>query len=371
MSVATPASAAAPAQTDLGGVWCASASNCVAVGGSGETSTDSSHARPLAERWNGKAWLTVAVRLPAGASVGDLFRLTCLSATWCVATGFYAKGGLYHLLAEFWNGKAWTPTEPPAPGGVGAVDNHLTGVSCLSVRNCVAVGSYDTGSGTVGVIEKWNGAKWTRLTSALGAGLSDLTEVSCPSAKFCVAVGTTGGVLVESWHGTAWRRVSAPSPVPPGGIAVLIGVSCASPSSCVAVGEAEGPGSGFAITETWNGKAWTRARVPWPKTVTQTQLYDVSCASRTYCVAVGNTGQNPASPLNAGRAAAVVWNGRAWAVQPVPAPPRGKADIFFGVSCRSAANCAAVGLTGPVGAKSGRSLSGVWNGKAWKLVPAI
>jgi hypothetical protein len=248
---------------------------------------------------------------------------------------------------------------------------RLTAGLCLSARNCVAVGTYYSGVDVGAVIEKWNGAKWTRQTSAVSAGFSVLTGVSCPSAKFCVAVGTNlGRELIESWNGRVWRRVGAPSQAPPGDVTVLTSVSCASLSSCVAVGAADAPGDGFAITQTWNGKAWRTSRVPWPRSVSQSGLLGVSCASATFCVAVGNTGQNPGSPDNAGRAAAVRWNGRAWMVQPVPAPLP-MATSFFGVSCRSAARCAAVGLSGQVGSTSGRSLSGFWNGKTWKLVAAI
>jgi len=368
MSVAASASAAPPAPSVLTGVWCASAANCLAVGGTDETNTEFSAAHPLAERWNGKTWRTVPVRLPAGASFGSLLRLACLSATWCVAVGYYAKGGVYHELADFWNGKAWTPTEPSAPGG--GPETHLIDVSCRSARNCVAVGLADNGTGVRGIVEKWNGAKWARVSVPEPADFSDLSSVSCPAAKFCVAVGGTfAGVLVESWNGTAWRRVSAPSPAPRA-LSTLTSVSCVSPSNCVAVGDGDGiGGSGFA--ETWNGKAWTNARVPWPKGTRSSLLIAVSCASRSYCAAVGNIGEAPASAANAGRPAVFRWNGRAWALQPVSALAKGKAGAFSDIFCRSAADCTAVGDIGPAGSVNASGLSGFWNGKSWKLVPAI
>lgn len=370
-----PASAAPPppppptvAPTLLTGVWCASVSNCLAVGGSNETAISIDGAQPLAERWNGKTWRKVAVRPPAGASLGSFIRLTCRSATWCVAVGFYAKGGADHELADFWNGRTWTPTEPPAPAGS---STRLTDVSCLSARNCVAVGMTSAGTaGTQAVVEKWNGTKWARVTAPVPAGFSDLASVSCPSPKFCVAVGTVGGVLVESWNGTAWRRVSAPSPVARDDTDTLVSVSCASPSDCVAVGDAIGTGSAFGFAETWNGKAWRLARLPLPKS-TDTDLFTVSCASGRYCAAVGNIGQDPTSARNAGRAAAMTWNGKAWALQPVPAPAKGTTSLFFGVSCRPATTCVAVGDIGPAGVLGASSLSGFWNGKDWRLVPAV
>jgi hypothetical protein len=367
MSAAAPASAAPPAPTLLTGVWCASAANCLAVGGTDETNTEFSAAHPLAERWNGKTWRTVPVRLPARASFGSLLRLACLSATWCVAVGYYAKGGVYHELADFWNGKAWTPTEPPAPGG--GKETHLIDVSCRSARNCVSVGLADNGTGVRGIVEKWNGAKWARVIVPEPGDFSDMSSVSCPTAKFCVAVGGTfGGVLVESWNGTAWRRVSAP---PHGALSTLTSVSCVSPSDCVAVGDADISSSGSGFAETWNGKAWATARVPWPKGTMSSLLIAVSCASRSYCAAVGNIGQDLASAANAGRPAVFRWNGGAWALQPVPALAKGKAGAFSDIFCRSAASCAAVGTIGPAGSVSASGLSGFWNGKTWKLVLAI
>lgn len=373
----TSASPAAPAQNALEGVWCASASDCIAVGA---TSAIAGRGHPLAEIWNGKSWRTVPVRLPAGSTFGGLVRLSCRSASFCVAAGEYGTGGTGHLLAEFWNGKTWSPTEPPAPAGVGD-DTELVGVSCQSSRDCVAVGGDDTGATTFAVIETWNGAKWARVKPPLprGTSYSYLEKVSCPSATYCVAVGQAGDpakVLVESWNGAAWHVVSAPSPS--GGFAELVAVSCSSVASCVAVGGVLNPGSPGtpsstkALTETWNGKKWAIATVPWPKGTADSILAGVSCPSKTYCVAVGNVGDNlEAGQLNAGKAVAVTWNGKSWALEPVPAPAKGKTSFLFSVSCRSTASCAAVGETGSVGADTTSSLSGFWNGKTWKLVPAI
>jgi hypothetical protein len=370
-SAAALRSSTAPKGNGLVGVWCASPANCLAVGA---TSPVAGRGHPLAERWNGKSWRTVAVRLPAGFAFGDLLRLSCLSATFCVAAGDYGNGSTGHLLAEFWNGRTWTPTAPPAPAG-GSGQTLLLGVSCTSARSCVAAGTIGN-SGIKAITEIWNGAKWTRVNPPLprGTTISALESVSCPSAKHCVAVGLAGsvstGVLVESWNGTAWHISRALSPS--GGFAQLTGVSCASAATCVAVGSVFGSKHSVALTETWNGKAWAMARVPWPKGTSDSELIGVSCPAKAYCVAVGDVGDNPqAGLLNTGKAVAARWNGKAWALQSVPAPAKGKASAFYGVSCRSTASCAAVGSIGPVEGTTSSSLSGFWNGKTWKLVPAV
>jgi hypothetical protein len=236
----------------------------------------------------------------------------------------------------------------------------------------VAVGYYANGAFPEAVIEKWNGVAWARVKVPVPADFSDLVAVSCPTAKYCVAVGgTLAGALVESWNGAAWQRVSAPTPVPRFFGALLDSVSCVSPSSCEAVGFGVGPGNTLGFAETWNGKAWTTTRVPWPKGTSNSGLFEVSCVSRNYCAAVGNIGQNLRFAENAGRPAALRWNGKAWALQPVTGLAKGQAGAFGSVSCRSATNCVAVGNIGSAGSTLGTGLSGFWNGKAWTLVPAV
>lgn len=379
ITAATPAEASTP-HNGLSDVWCASPSSCVAVGVSGPSNDNPVAGHPLAQTWSGKHWTAVAVRLPAGAATGGLNGLSCVRATSCVAVGYWGSGFTGHELAESWNGRTWTPSEPPAPAGQ---QTALQGVSCPSAGNCFAVGEYEASAATglpTAVVERLTGGKWHEVKLALPGGLafSMLGAVSCTSAKQCVAVGTlftngTGKVLVESWNGTAWKRVSAPSPAG-GAVSVLAGVSCPSAVSCVAVGEnLSGVNGATGFAESWNGKAWTMTTVPWPKGTANSVLVRVSCPrAKSSCVAVGATDVNiNAGADNSGRAAAATWNGSKWAVVPVPAPARGKSSQFEGVSCPLTASCVAVGKTGPTGSTAGNGLSGLWNGRSWRLVPAI
>lgn len=384
VTAATPALASTP-HNGLAAIWCASASSCIAVGISDPNSENPVSGHPLAETWNGKGWTAVPVRLPAGAQSGGLAAVSCVRPASCVAVGYWGKGFTGHELAESWNGKTWTPSEPPAATEGGQTE--LSGVSCPAAKTCVAVGQHEPNANTglpVAVVEQWNGSKWTapKLTLPGGLGFSFLTSVSCPSATQCVAVGaisttTTASVLVESWNGKEWKRVSAPSPastIEP----VLAGVSCPTAVSCVAVGlkltgNLSSAGSaGFA--ESWNGKAWALASVPWPKGSGDSELLGVSCPAVKSCLAVGgadvNTNNN-AGVDNFGRAAAAAWNGKTWSVIAVPAPAKGKSSVFQGVSCPLAASCVAAGKAGPTGSAAGNGLSGFWNGKSWRLVTAI
>jgi hypothetical protein len=377
-AAAAPAKAAAPpAARELLGVSCRTAANCLAVGI--DQNAFKGMGGPLAEKWNGGAWQTVAVKLPAGAAGGGLGRISCVSATHCVAVGFFDKGGPGNQfpLAETWNGSSWTPSQPPAPGGE---STSLSGVSCKSATACVAVGTYtkNTSSGPVGapLAESWNGRKWTEARPPVpaGADISGLDSVSCTSAASCVATGivitsTVSAALIESWNGKAWSRMKAAA-LPATTLGELTTVSCPAAKSCVAVGYASSPKGLGSLAETWNGKAWTIATVHWPKGTSNELLSGVSCATASRCVAVGNIDSNLNATSNTGKAAAVTWNGTAWTVTSVPAPAKGKASLLRDVTCLSAANCVAVGQAGPSGSTNGTGLSAFWNGKSWRLVAA-
>jgi len=375
-ATATRAAAAPPTARDLLDVSCATAKNCLAVG------TDQNAFKgaggPLAERWNGTTWRTIAVKLPAGATGGALIRISCARATHCVAVGFYDKGsGNQFALADTWNGSTWTPAQPPAPGGQ---NTALTGVSCKSVTSCVAVGMFtkNTSGGSAGSLlgEALKGGKWTQSRPPVPAGtvLSGLDGVSCTSTTSCIATGTvltntSSAALIESWNGKAWTRMKAPT-LPAATFGELITVSCPSAKSCVAVGDQSSSKGLSSLTEVWDGKSWVVKPVTWPKGTSNELLSGVSCAAVNRCVAGGTIDSNLQAASNTGKAAAVTWNGKVWAVTSVPAPGKGKASSFEGMTCLSTANCVAVGQLGPSGSTNGTGLSGFWNGKSWRLITA-
>jgi hypothetical protein len=85
---------------------------------------------------------------------------------------------------------------------------------------------------------------------------------------------------------------------------------------------------------------------------------------------VGTIDSNLNEMSDTGKAAAVTWNGKAWAVTSVPAPGKGKGSLFNGVTCLTASSCVAVGQLGPAVSTNGTGLSSSWNGKNWRLVAA-
>jgi hypothetical protein len=356
-----------PVADELFAVSCASSKKCLAVG------QDKNAGDPLAEIWNGAAWKTVTVKLPLGTTQGLLGGVTCKSAL-CLAVGYYVKGGDRHVLADTWEASHWTPAQLPGAAGDGT---GAGGVSCSSVKSCVVVGGYTGSHGALALADIWNGKKWTETKPPMpkGAILGELGSVSCVSAASCVAVGlyftsTGGGALIDSWNGKTWSMMRG-TVLPPGSRdGILTGVSCATAKSCLAVGYVTTAKGLASLAEMWNGKKWVLTSIPWPKGTTNPTLTRTSCPAVNRCVAVGIIDSTLSGDNNSGRAAAATWNGKVWATTPVAPPGKGKASLFNGVACLSAADCVAVGQAGPVNTTNGPGLSGFWNGKSWRLVTA-
>jgi hypothetical protein len=365
----------APADDQLGGVACPSASHCIAVGANFATQT------PLAETWTTLGWRKIAVKLPAGVAHAELNAVTCpavKSGAFCVAAGDYiTKAGAFFALTEIWNGTTWTAAKASATSGT-----FLNSVSCLSAAKCLAVGGHQTISGTgAPIADVWNGKSWkqVKVPAPAHAMLSEFTGVSCATATFCVATGNTASAagsmaaLIGRWDGKTWSYLK-PAAAPKGVFDVsLTGVSCTAANSCVTAGNGALPKGGTgSFIETWNGKSWMRAAaIAWPKGTKNPWLVGMSCYAARHCFAAGYIDWNPlADGGHTGRAAAVQWNGKSWTSTPVTPPGAGKATLFDAVTCRSASFCVAVGLAGPFGQSAGTGLSGFWNGKTWKLVAA-
>jgi hypothetical protein len=143
------------------------------------------------------------------------------------------------MLAEGWNGVAWTMLTIPEPPG--ATQSSLESVSCAPASGCVAVGAATiAGTDIQSLAEGWDGSQWT-IEPMPSLSAPELNGVSCPAPGVCTAVGSygtsgaTGEPLAEGWNGTAWSV--EPTPSPSGRtMAWFFGASCVSTVSCEAVG---------------------------------------------------------------------------------------------------------------------------------------
>lgn len=281
----------------LRGVSCAAADACVAVGR--YRSSEDEAVRPLAERWDGSEWTTMALPLPGGAAAAQLEAVSCPSATECNAVGNSRSAlGVDETLALHWDGAQWTIQSTPNP--VGAVGSKLLGVSCSSIEACVAVGASEAAGGSESTLaERWDGSEW-KAQIAPNPGSSSVArfdDVSCPSSTTCAAVGyfKSGPTLVtlaERWDGSKWAVQETPTPEGEGN---LYGVSCASSTACTAVGTyyvKPEPDHGWqSLIERWSGGSWSVlgvAGLPVPEGWWhESPLNAVSCPQAEACTAVG------------------------------------------------------------------------------------
>jgi hypothetical protein len=273
----------------------------------------------------------------------------------------------------------------PTQKGTTVRHGELEAVTCLSAKECTAVGGDPRGA----LAEKWNGKKWVVEPAPPGPGTNHfLSAVSCTSATACTAVGSYTAksrkevalTLADRWNGKAWTHEPTPNPAGTT-LAELLGVSCSSATACTAVGDYAAPGKPeLTLAERWNGKKWVIEATPRPKGTVTSGLSSVSCSSATSCVAVGNYD----STKLAGPFALVEgWNGKKWAyalppnpkgactAHPPPYKPGCTVDSeFLGVSCTSVKACTAVGEYVPFSATSfppPRTLAEDWNGMNWTI----
>jgi hypothetical protein len=307
--VPTPASAGA--NPELYTVSCASAAFCVAVGHTGTNAVTNATvfddyaepgSRAIVETWNGTAW-TVQPNPAAALPASTLGGVSCRSDSFCIAVGASRAQARERALAEVWNGTSWKLQTPPRIAGQGA---HLQAVSCVP-GSCQAVGFYlPRPEDPLLLAERWDGSRWS--VDPPGNNLApEPNGVSCVSRSFCLAVGaggpsagpTVAPPFAERWNGSRWTLVT--SGLPKHG--PLYGVSCVTSAFCLAVGQFDdqpGPLSGTAgpLLESWNGSRWSRSTtpaVPAPQLSPEDPFPDpldpallgISCVAQIGCTAIG------------------------------------------------------------------------------------
>jgi hypothetical protein len=260
-----------------------------------------------------------------------------------------------------------TWTVQPTPNPPVSVNASLGAVACPAASNCMAVGTYFTTSGNqFGLIEHWNGSKWAVQPNP--SGLGGLAGVACTTATNCLAVGANSqgtGLLAERWNGTKWVALTVPSPagMTAGG---LRAVTCTSASSCLAAGFYQtSAGVNQVLVERWNGRSWAVQPVPSrPGTIN-----GIACLSASNCFAAGEDGVT-------GLVLVEHWDGTKWTVQGTPklpsigGGPAAQARLA-GVSCRGGICLAAGSFTGQFETPEHtptRTLGELWNGTKWTLV---
>ena len=280
----------------------------------------------------------------------SLGSVSCVSNDFCVAVGnqkllvgTFSPIYIDQTLIKIWDGIVWATVPSPNQGTM--TSNYLTKVVCVSSTFCKAVGRYTDEINTMirdtihPLIMTWNGVSWSvdtvpDISLALG-----LTGLSCPSISSCFAVGSTKAtrnptVLSKSvfmqWDGLSWVMQTSPEVA-----SSLYSVSCASSTFCVAVGYG-------ALIQSWDGLNWTTVPASNVNTSQQNVLNSVSCVSSVFCMAVGSTGQSTAT--SAEQTLALLWDGVSWTLSQSPNTAINRNNSLRNVFCTSATNCLASGF---------------------------
>lgn len=309
---------------------------------------------PLVEMQPGQpggAWQKAALPVPAGRASASLLSVACPSTSSCVAVGFSASAdGDTFPLIEVLSGGKWSPTTAPArPDGASA---SLSGVACVDVGRCVAVGWEGDNIPSPWAVQLKNGG-WTVLSSpALSQTQGAFNSVSCQTTG-CLAVGnafTDIGLttLEATWHAGAWsvgrHSLVGTDAYAPG----LTSVSCR-PARCVSVGELGNQEAPLLLTG--KGTAFSQYALPAPRPgEAATGLWGVSCPVTGQCTAVGALSRSNVHDFYAGalpdpqgllieRQSGTGWRGE---VVPTGLPAQ---SGLHGISCVDGV-CVAVGMTG-------------------------
>lgn len=352
-------------------IVCPAAADCVSVG----QYLSASGTRGLLAREDGGSWSSTPAPLPPSLQNTPYFALdavacpaAAVSVSHCVAGGVASQtpGGDGHAVLLVQSASGWQPVTAPAVPAVSGIPatpasgySAVTGISCPAAGHCVAMAS--TYEDNRAVLLEQSGAQWTASTVPLPAGAAwgneralQLSQLACTSIGVCSAVGayaTTRGAeqaMVLSLSAGDWSVAAAPLPTKAGG-SDLTGLSCASATYCVAVGWYQTSIASLTpMALTGSPTAFVAETVALPGALADDSaaLLDVGCPAVSDCVASGEV-ENP----NIGSTRSFLWSESGDSVPTVALTPYpegfGGTDgtLLDAVSCISSSEC---GLAGAV-----------------------
>lgn len=263
----------------------------------------------------------------------------------------------------------FTFVSTPNPG---AAKNHIQSVPATSNSDVWAVGSFNNtatnpGNGAGGdrpLIEHWNGATWSAVSSPNASTASnaanDLERVSADSASDAWAVGnftkfdpfSSSGPVAHHWNGQAW---SAPVALP-SGVSQLQTVVALSPTTAWVAGVINNSASQLLH---WNGSKWSIVAgptLPRGNTVTFTDL-SASSASDIWAIGIGSNGSG-SGPLFAH------FNGTAWQQITSSTDVQFFNNDYTTIAAHSSTDALVVGFNSITGSPAVDQ----WDGKSWNPV---
>jgi hypothetical protein len=335
--------------TSASDVWAVGSGVPNVAGGCGE------EVGSVIEHWDGARWSSVPFATPTGATGVFTFNTVAAIAAndaWVVG-GFESSRIRNHVfiapVIEHWDGARWSIVTSPANS------THLgfTGVAGLRGGPAWVVGQSELSNGAgPTLIEQWDGGKWAAVASPSPGTLSnELKNVAAISAKDVWAVGSSaGGTLAEHWDGASWNVIPSANGSPADN--VLNGVAGTSPKDVWAVGYTAGA-FGQGLIQHWDGSGWSL--VP-GSSASIGALYGVAALTSRDAWAVGDGIQH--------------WDGARWQAVPGATFDRSNYDRFFGVAAVASNDVWAVGGQPFQGCGTDQpALIEHWDGARWSVIP--
>ena len=296
---------------------------------------------PKAPRVLGEAkGTTLAVGQPAPSGTSELGALSCATDRRCWAVGTAgpnaaSSSGATVIDATTNGGRTWRAQQV-----AGGSTPQLSGVSCPSTTECMAVGSNGAslpGSGVV-VTTTDAGATWSAAPTPENALV--VSSVTCASPMDCTAIvsdGTSTWSAHSADFGQSWQQEGdLPSGFLPGN-----DITCIAGGTCIDAGyvpTTNGHGQGAVAVSADGGQTWALASVPAATGV----LQSTACLSPSDCLAAGTTGTTVSDVVPAkGELLRSTDGGHTWAPSSSPLP----VDDVYGLACPSDDQCAMVGTT--------------------------
>jgi hypothetical protein len=163
------------------------------------------------------------------------------------------------------------------------------------------------------------------------------------------------GTYLSAWNGATWSAVpSSGFPFP----FDIQEVSCASSTFCVVVGNDGNSGLAFV----WDGTSITQATLP---TGVQ-RLESVSCPSAQFCMAAGASDEDPNSWNDPSQSLVLKWNGSTWTRQiSILFATDGKFQKMRDIDCDVSGRCVGVTISDENGTPTSQILDRDATGGAW------
>lgn len=326
-------------------------------------------------------WKLETVKLQLGATQTGLEGVSCVSASYCPAVGHaYTLSEIWNATAFSWKGIEWHTFPPEEPG---EKNGDLHGVSCWAEEGCASAGAYGLEGLGWSLVEEYkpgSESKFKQVTTPNPSNgkNAEYFGISCPEKETCVAVGqflnTTGGgekgaVFASEGEKGTW---SALSPVEnPGGQknGQMHDVSCIAKGECIAAGgwgkEEGGKGVSQAGSESWNKSKneWKATSAPEPFGAKFGMFYGISCKSATFCIAVGKWSENASSAPY--QTFADTWNGTEWKnILYKGGSEDATEGALYAVSCTAIEDCEMVG-SDKSSKGAAEALAYRWNKGTW------